>query len=190
MSVDEVSAVESTRARKILLQDSLYLMLEHPVFGVGPGIFSAALATEQEKQGAVQTWHEAHNSFTQMGSEAGLPGIIIYLVLVIYSLQRSISIYRRTKKDPNRIMISRMAGTLAMSLIIYVICAAFGNYAYTFHLPVLAGLVQALDVCVRKEMTIAPAVVPAPPPMHSGIPTLQRQVPNYVRNRRLRDRRV
>ena len=151
MSADEYSAVESTRARKMLFWESVRLTMEHPLFGVGPGIFSAALAGEQKQSGQLQTWHEAHNSFTQLGSEAGLPALGIYLAALYYCLKRTIRIYRRTRNDPSQLAICRMAATLAMALWIFVICGAFGNYSYSFYFPVLAGLAQAFEVCVRQE---------------------------------------
>ncbi len=192
MSATERSAVESTRARKMLFQESVRVMFEHPLFGVGPGIFSAALAGEQQKQGELQSWHEAHNSFTQIGSEAGLPAFFLYLGILIYSFKRTVSIYRRTRLDPNQKVISQMAGTLAMALVIFGIGATFGTYSYTIHLPVLAGLVQAFDLYLRNQKTGGPAPIAAPQPMRPAMPApaLTPQVPNYVRNRRLRDRRV
>jgi len=190
MSDDELSAVASTQARKMLLQESVHLMLEHPLFGVGPGIFSAALADEQKQRGEHQSWHEAHNSFTQLGSEMGLPAFLLYTGALIYSMKRAISIYRRTRKDPTRIAICRMAASLSMALVIYAVCASFGNYSYTFQFPVLAGLVQAFDVCVRKEMNTTPSAVPAHFPTRPVASTPNLQVPTYVRNRRLRHNRA
>jgi len=199
MSVDEFSAIESTRARKMLFEESIRIMFEHPLFGVGPGIFSASLAEEQAKRGERQTWHEAHNSFTQLGSEAGIPALCIYLGIVIYSLKRTVSTYLLTRNDPNRILICRMAGTLVMALLVFTICATFGTYSYTFHLPVLAGLVQAFDVSARREMSKTQAVAPLGLETRLALPSLTTQAlttqalapqaSNYVRNRRLRNSR-
>ncbi len=190
MSVDQLSAVESTEARRMLLQESVRLMLEHPLFGVGPGIFSAALADEQKDRGQQQSWHEAHNSYTQIGSEMGIPAFLIYTGILLYSMKRAVSIYRRTRNDPARVAIFRMAASLSMALVIYAVCAFFGNYSYSFYLPVLAGLVQAFDVCVRKEMNTTPSIVPTSLPTRPVASTPNPQVPTYVRNRRLRHNRA
>jgi O-antigen ligase len=171
MSADEYSAVESTRARKMLFQESVRLMLEHPLFGVGPGIFSAALASEQKQLGQRQTWKEAHNSFTQLGSEAGIPALALYLAAMLYCMKRTVRVYRSTRGDPNQIVICRMAATLFMALTIFMICGAFGTYSYTFHFPVLAGLVQAFYVCASKEMTTATVSVPARLQTRAAAPT-------------------
>jgi O-antigen ligase len=190
MSADEYSAVESTRARKMLFQESVRLMLEHPLFGVGPGIFSAALASEQKQLGQRQTWREAHNSFTQLGSEAGIPALGLYLAAMLYCMKRTVSIFRRARGDPNQIVICRMAATLIMALTIFVIFGAFGTYSYSFHFPVLAGLMQAFYLCASKEMKTAAVIVPARLQSRSATPTLHSQVPKYVRNSRLRHNRA
>lgn len=190
MSENQLSAVESTTARKMLFQESVNLMVEHPLFGVGPGIFAAALASEQKSRGELQSWHEAHNSYTQVGSEMGIPAFLIYVSILFYCVKRTVSTYRRTRRDPARIMICRMAAGLSMALVIYLVCAAFGNYSYTFQFPVLAGLVQAFDVCVRKEMKTAASIAPTRFPTLPVALTPNPQVPNYVRNRRLRHDRA
>jgi O-antigen ligase len=191
MSADERSAIESTRARKMLFEESVRVTLEHPFFGVGPGIFSAALAKEQEQRGELQTWHEAHNTFTQLGSEAGVPALIIYLVIVIYCLKRTVSVFRQTRRNPSQIAISRMAATLSMAMVIFIVCASFGTYSYTLQLPVLAGLVQAFDVCARRQLNKAPVIEAAAPPIQQPVaPVLKSRVPTYVRHRRLRDSRT
>jgi O-antigen ligase len=190
MSIDQFSAVQSTQARKMLLQESIRLMLEHPLFGVGPGIFSAALAGDQKNRGQQESWHEAHNSYTQIGSEMGIPGFLIYVTVLVYSMKRAISIYQATRKDPARIAISRMAASLFMALVIYAIFATFGNYSYSYYFPVLAGLVQSFDLCVRKEMNTTQSMVPTSLPTRLAASTPNPQVPTYVRNRRLRHDRA
>jgi O-antigen ligase len=62
----------SAEARKGLLIRSLHLTFEHPVFGVGPGQF-------QQVSGS---WNETHNSYTQLSSEAGIPALVIFLLLI------------------------------------------------------------------------------------------------------------
>src|SRR5260370_4580236 len=190
MSTDEMSAVESTRARKMLLGESVRIMLEHPLFGVGPGIFSAALAGEQKQRGQYQTWHEANNSFTQLGSEAGIPALGVFLTIVFYCLKRTVSIYRRERRDPNQIGISRMAASLAMALVIYIISATFGTYSYTIEFPVLAGLIQALDVCVRRKINSGAVIAPARRQARLATPAFDSPAPDYVRTSPLSSSRL
>ena len=190
MSQNEVSAVESATARKMLLQESVNLMLEHPLFGVGPGVFAAVLAGEQKNRGEAQSWHEAHNSYTQIGSEMGIPGFLLYGSVLLYCLKRTVSTYWRTRRNPARVAIFRMSASLSMALVIFAICAFFGTYSYTYQFPVLAGLVQAFDVCVRKELSRTPSIAPTRLPARPVALTPDPMVPTYVRNRRLRHNRA
>ena len=193
MSAEEMSAVASTQARKMLLEESIRMMLENPCLGSVAEFSNAALATDQRRRGEHETWREAHNSYTQLGSEAGMPALAIYLAIVIYCLKRTIWVYRRTRDDPSRLSISRMAASLTMALIIFVICAAFGTYSYSFHFPVLAGLVQSFDVCARRDLNKRQASVRArqSPRPFAPMPTpmLAPRTANYMRNSRLNNGR-
>jgi len=77
-----------------------------------------------------------------------------------------------------------------MALVIFAICAFFGTYSYTYQFPVLAGLVQAFDVCVRKELSRTPSIAPTRLPARPVALTPDPMVPTYVRNRRLRHNRA
>ena len=68
----------SLQARSELLKESISLMLHHPIFGVGPGNFPAVTAT----------WRVAHNTYTELGAEAGVPGLLLFLALLGASMRR------------------------------------------------------------------------------------------------------
>ncbi len=82
-----------------------------------------------------------------------------------------------------------MSAALFMALVIYAVCATFGNYSYSFQFPILAGLVQAFDVCVRKEMNTTPSIALTRLPTRPVASTPNPQIPTYVRNRRLHHNR-
>lgn len=62
----------SLEQRGQLLKDSLLIMVEHPLFGIGPGNFPSY----------TQTWLVAHNTYAELGAETGLPGLILFLILM------------------------------------------------------------------------------------------------------------
>jgi len=61
----------SRAARKYLLKKSIEVALHHPLFGVGPGCFLLL-----EDAG----WKVAHNAYTEVAAEAGLPALILFLM--------------------------------------------------------------------------------------------------------------
>jgi len=68
----------SLEARQELLKDSLKLMVKHPIFGVGPGNFSSY----------TQTWRVAHNTYSELGAETGVPGVFLFLLLLGFTLRK------------------------------------------------------------------------------------------------------
>ena len=127
MSENEVSAVESATARKMLLQESIHLTLQHPLLGLVRASSPLRWRASRKFAGEQQTWHEAHNSYTQIGSEMGIPAFLIYVSILLYCMKRTVSTYRRTRKRSNPIASFRMSASLSMALVIFAICAFFGT---------------------------------------------------------------
>jgi len=59
----------------MLFLRSIQLTFEHPILGVGPGEFMDAEAEEAAVAGKKAMWHFTHNSYTELSSETGLPGL-------------------------------------------------------------------------------------------------------------------
>jgi O-antigen ligase len=76
----------SLEARQELLKDSVKLMVKHPIFGVGPGNFSSYTLT----------WRVAHNTYTELGAEAGVPAVFLFLLMLGLTLRK----IRRVRKLP------------------------------------------------------------------------------------------
>jgi O-antigen ligase len=76
----------SLEARKELLRESVKIMVRHPIFGVGPGNFASYTLS----------WHVAHNTYSELGAEAGVPALFLFLLLLGLSLRK----IRRVRKLP------------------------------------------------------------------------------------------
>src|SRR5262249_34580108 len=77
----------SMEARKALLKKSLVLTLQNPFFGVGPGNFPVV----------DQGWTVAHNTYTELSAEAGIPALILFL-LALRSAFKNIAQARKSEK--------------------------------------------------------------------------------------------
>lgn len=67
--------------RVTALQSAFHMTQQHPLFGVGPGVFGEAFYSYQ-----TVPWlygRHAHNHYMQMASEMGIVGFILYLSLFI-----------------------------------------------------------------------------------------------------------
>ncbi len=110
---------DSAESRKTLLKDGIITTLQHPVFGIGPGNF----------QVVVGDWHVAHNTYVQLGAEAGIPALVLFLWL----LARVYKNLRLTRKSPaytNQIQLRMLTSGLCASFGAYLVGAFFSDTAY------------------------------------------------------------
>jgi O-antigen ligase len=159
LGTGEISAVDSMQQRMALLDESIRITVEHPLVGVGPGVFQAFQAHEAENSGSRGMWRETHNTYTQISSEAGLPAFFFFLCALGGCLTTTRSIYKKTRNQPELGDVAKMAFCLWLSLIIYAVTAFFASSAYIIYLPMLGGFTVALSRSVQGQL--GPTVQPA-----------------------------
>jgi len=174
----ESSAYSSSAARKDLLRKSIKYTFQHPLFGVGPGMFVVAEDKDAIAAGRRHgSWQGTHNSYTQVSSECGIPALIFYVLVILFALKKTSRIYRKTRGDPRLADIANIAVGLNYVLIVFAASIMFDYIAYSSMLSVFAGLSAALGATVEAEIerrTAAPA--PAPAPVRTGFrPAMARQ---------------
>ena len=134
-SLDENGSYET---RRDLLNRSIDAALQHPLVGLGPGQFA----------GVAGGWHVAHNSYTELAAEAGLPALAIFLVALGYTFKLTGHIMRCASVNPQYRLV---AAALRSSLVAFVVAAFFASYEYHFFSYILLGYVSALKGIVLVE---------------------------------------
>jgi len=109
----------SKKQREELLKMSLQLMLSHPFVGIGPGNFASVSGT----------WHVAHNTYTELGAEAGLPALLLFVLLLIRA-RRNLKRVSRSKSFRQDMEIQIFTGALWASFAAYLVGAAFSDTQY------------------------------------------------------------
>ncbi len=132
--------------------------LAHPMLGAGFGMNAVAL---NEERGAF--WKAVHNVYLQIAVELGLPGLLLFVLLLIGAI-RSVHVVRQgTAGDPALRDLSQLAEGLYISLLAFTVEALFHPVAYQFYFYFIAGLVVALRAIydagsgARTELVAAPA---------------------------------
>ena len=158
-------AEASTQSRTQLFRKSIEITLSNPVLGVGPGMFAVASSDLAKIEGDRAQWQQTHNTFTQVSSETGLPGLLIFLGLIF-------TIFRATRTpaewadspDPNLRLLRNVGYTLRLALISFCGGGLFGSLAYGMQLPILGGLAETLRRALesRRQQSQAPAVARPP----------------------------
>ena len=142
-------AYGSAQERKELLLESLMVTLQHPLFGVGPGVYAPAMAKEAERQGKFAHWAVSHNTYTQVSSEMGIPGLIFYLAATVYAYLDIFWARKHSRNDPSA---NALALGLLLSLVGLNVNFFFGSNAYVAWLPILIGLSTALRIVLQRDL--------------------------------------
>lgn len=140
----------SKEARRELLDLSLGYMAKHPIFGVGPGNFEAVSGT----------WRVAHNTYTELGAEAGLPALFLFLLVLAMACRNlwRVSRSEALKTDTN---LEVFTGAMWASFGAFLLGAAFSDtqyelfpyfmVAYTTALYHLACVFPGMESAAREE---------------------------------------
>jgi putative inorganic carbon (hco3(-)) transporter len=107
-------------------------ILDNPVLGLGPGNFQTAEGTlsplaERQQFGIGVRWNAPHNSFLQIGAELGIPGIALYVAVIV-------SAFRALRRS------SALTPALTASLLGFVVGSFFLSLAYSEMLYTLVAL--------------------------------------------------
>jgi O-antigen ligase len=160
-SASMAEATESKDARIDLLIESLKLTAANPVFGVGPGMFQVATGWRWT-EGVGMGWRQTHNTYTELSSETGIPGLLLYVAAMIWCFRRLSAIQRATRDYPHLREIHDMAYCLFLSLLTFSLSGPFSSMAYHVHFPMLAGIVTSFEFALRP-LLVKPRVSAARP---------------------------
>jgi O-antigen ligase len=131
----------SSQARLALLRASWEATLEHPLLGVGPGIFMDYQANSAKDNGQRGMWHVTHNAYTQVSSECGLPALLVYLGALGATMFSLYKVGRSSDKE-----LALLARFMSVMIVGFSVCIIFLSLAYNVHILVLSALVVSLKL--------------------------------------------
>lgn len=118
-------------------------VLGHPLVGAGVGMNILAL---NEMRGA--TWRAVHNAYLETAVDLGLPGFVLFALLLAASVRSASVVRARADASPDLQPLSHLAEGIQTSLLAFAVAALFHPVAYHFYFYYLAGLaVAARAVC-------------------------------------------
>jgi O-antigen ligase len=132
------AAFESSEQRQQLFWRSIKVTKDHPLFGIGPDNFAQISGN----------WHVTHNSFTQMSSEAGVPALILYVLILWCGFKNLTAVNQLVR---GRTESGVLARALFASLIGYAVGSFFLSVAYQFFPYFLVAYTTALLSSARKS---------------------------------------
>ena len=146
-------AVDSAAGRKDMLIDSIILTLKHPLFGVGPGQFQSAEAAYTHTQGKRALWLETHNAYTQVSSETGIPGLLIFGAAVWTCLVGLARFRKIARKNPRLQAMYGIVNPLWLGFLAFAVTSFFSSVAYQVYFSLLLGLSAAAIAASERELS-------------------------------------
>ncbi len=139
-----ITSIESdaTNSAQIRMRDyraATKLMFANPITGTGVGTNMLAM---NEERGA--TWTEIHNVYLTYSVELGLPGLVLFVMLLIVSFRAAKDMQSRSKDRPAKFEMFCLAEGLKVSIIAFSVAAFFHPVAYHFYFYYIAGLAMGL----------------------------------------------
>jgi O-antigen ligase len=159
-------AAGSQKERLQLIYKAVTLTLDRPIFGVGMGDFSSASA-HTWTSGSGRDWVQTHNTYLQISSELGIPGLALYITLLVVTFKTM-----RLARDQipeggpgtKPYMLRLLCDATRVSLIGYLLTSAFANVGYQPYYFIIAGIGQAIALVALKVTANEPQTVPRPAP--------------------------
>src|SRR5262245_30481096 len=144
----EADKTGSAQGRWADFQVAGTVIAENPVLGVGMGQDILAL---NEARGR-QTWRSVHNAYLEYAVDLGLPGLALFLWLLVASFRSARAVERRTARQPAFRDLTNFACGVQIALAAFAVAACFHPIAYQFYFFCVAGLAVAVKNACRDEL--------------------------------------
>ncbi|MBD1399351.1 O-antigen ligase family protein [Pelovirga terrestris] len=123
----------------------LKAFIENPLTGVGVGSYSIAVGLDrQSRDSTMRVWQTAHNSVVQIGTETGVFGLVLYLMLCFYAVGIFLKV-RKYSQDIQLVKIAEMSlvGFAGMFTAGLFLSQAYSTY-WAFYVAISAVMSQLL----------------------------------------------
>lgn len=167
--MNQISAEEGSAQGRILAWKAAGRMVaSNPILGVGSGHFPVAYGTRFRPPGGEEVgWQTAHSVYFLVLGELALPGIYLYLALIISNLVQNQRLGKalQTHDPPLALRHRRLLASTSAAMIAFAVGGAFLSAAYYPHIFMVSGLMLATRRVIRRDNAAAlgaPTAAPAP----------------------------
>lgn len=144
---------DSTGSAQTRLQDmkaAVRYVAENPLVGAGIGQDILAL---NEVRG--DTWTKVHNVYLEYAVDLGLPGLLLFTLLLGWILRNAVRTVRSTIAGEDGARLRLLAEGIGISLVAFTVAAFFYPDAYQFYFYYIAGLaVAAKSISDRMRSSV------------------------------------
>jgi O-antigen ligase len=125
------------------------VVLANPIIGTGIGTNVLALNQERGALGIA-----VHNVYLEYAVELGIPGLVLFVLLLVECLKSAGRMRRRTAGVPGQQQLFCLAEAIQVSLVAFAVAAVFHPVAYHLFFYYVAGLAVAVKVIGEAEQPL------------------------------------
>lgn len=146
------------------------VVVQNPIVGVGLAMNGLALVEERGASASYKDgeWMLVHNVYLVYASELGVPGLVLFLMLLAGCMKSTMSVQAQAAGVRALRDLFCLAQGIQISLIAFAVAAMFDPNAYQFHFYYVAGLALAVRAVFESEGVLMAATQNAEPPPPVG----------------------
>jgi O-antigen ligase len=170
----QLDSTLSREGRVHLFEQGVLLVARNPILGVGKGQFAFAENTLAIEQGLPRgAWHTVHNMYMEVASEAGIPALIVYMMILL-TVWKTLGQLEKLKHEehPGAAQIVRLGFWIKVAFAAYCTCGLFLSIAVGHEFILLVGLTVAFERVVRAELGQLEGEKPGEPVAQPAAPRL------------------
>jgi O-antigen ligase len=147
--------------RKAVMERGMGYMAEYPVFGLGINNFSRAECTISPKLALLRRngpmrCTPPHNSYLQAGAELGVPGLLVFVSLVMAGIFAPLLLRRRLPKSWHRgtqaeRFIYSATSFFALAMVGFAVTSFFVSFAWMDPIYFMAAMITGLYVVAQAQ---------------------------------------
>jgi len=142
----------SSESRIDLWRDCIKLLIENPVFGIGPGNFPVVAKSLGYTAGK-----QAHSVWMQQAAETGAPGVLALFCVFAISIVKLWPLARQRLTDQNRSEVAVASG-LIMSMVGFAVAGQFVSLG-GLEIPYYAAMIGVVLLKQHTAIQAAPVIV-------------------------------
>ena len=139
---------ESSDTRLALWRAGVEMLQQHPLTGVGMGNFKWVVRQYDRPEENLD--NVAHNTYVEVGAEMGLPGLVLYLALLVTTFRSLGAVRRRTQDVARADIVHRAALGLQAGLVAFMAATFFVSATQQKLFWLVVFLSMCLPVLARR----------------------------------------
>lgn len=140
----ESDITHSAQVRRDGMTAAVRFVLLNPIVGAGMGMGPLAMSYDSDQK--VSGWTAIHNVYLQHATDLGLPGLILFLCLLVACVKSVVAVQRRSAPEPGRREVFYLAEGIQISLLAFSVAALFHPVAYSPYFYYIGGLAVAIKL--------------------------------------------